>query len=81
MFQVDELMDNTASAAACYSKAMILLSFILEEASDLSLSPPFSLTPDNKKRIRIYIDKLQSHQSQFLKSQPPSKLFPDANTK
>ncbi|KAK7258408.1 hypothetical protein RIF29_23983 [Crotalaria pallida] len=58
----DEYMENKDSAAASYSKAMLLLSFIVEEAENLPLNPPFSLTADNKKRILQYILYLQSHQ-------------------
>ncbi|XP_062154872.1 serine/threonine-protein kinase ATG1a isoform X3 [Alnus glutinosa] len=57
---VDELMENKGSAMASYSKAMLLLSFVVGEATSLPLNPPFSLTPDNKKRIEQYIINLQS---------------------
>ncbi|XP_022757643.1 serine/threonine-protein kinase ATG1a-like [Durio zibethinus] len=62
---VDEYMENKGSAAASYSKAILLLSFIVGEAINLPLNPPFSLTPDNKKQIQTCINKLQTHQSQF----------------
>lgn len=71
-FQVDEYFQNKGSAAASYSKAMLLLSFIVEEATSLPLSPPFSLTADDKKRIQQYIVNLQSHQTHFLMSRPSS---------
>ncbi|KAF3439775.1 hypothetical protein FNV43_RR18053 [Rhamnella rubrinervis] len=73
---VDEYMENKGSAAAAYSKAMLLLSFIAGEATSLPLNPPFSLTPANKKRIQQYILNLHSHQTNFLKSQPSLKQIP-----
>ena len=54
-------MENRGKAAASYSKAMLLLSFIVGEAVNLPLNPPFSLTAANKKRILQYILNLQSH--------------------
>ncbi|GMI98495.1 autophagy-related protein 1a [Hibiscus trionum] len=78
---VDEYMRNKGSAAASYSKAMLLLSFIVGEAESLPLNPPFSLTPANKKRIQTYINNLQTHQSQFLTSAPFPKLSADVHTK
>ncbi|MBA0589773.1 hypothetical protein Gorai_018503 [Gossypium raimondii] len=78
---VDEYMRNKGSAAALYSKAMVLLSFIVGEAASLPLNPPFSLTPANKKRIQAYINNLQTHQSQFLTSAPFPKLSADFHTK
>ncbi|XP_050147030.1 serine/threonine-protein kinase ATG1a-like isoform X1 [Malus sylvestris] len=67
---VDEYMENKCSAEALYSKAMLLLSFIAGEATSLPLTPPFSLTPANKKRIQQYILNLESRRVNFLKSQP-----------
>lgn len=52
-------MNNRDKAAASYSKAMLLLSFIVGEAENLPLNPPFSLLADNKKRIVQYIRTLQ----------------------
>ncbi|KAK8711409.1 hypothetical protein V6N13_146691 [Hibiscus sabdariffa] len=78
---VDEYMRNKGSAAASYSKAMLLLSFIVGEAESLPLNPPFSLTPANKKRIQTYINNFQAHQSQFLTSAPFPKLSADVHTK
>ncbi|OMO82370.1 hypothetical protein COLO4_23061 [Corchorus olitorius] len=75
---VDEYMENRGSAAASYSKAMLLLSFIVGEAMSLPLNPPFSLTPANKKRLKTYINNLQCHQSQFLTSAPFPKLSADS---
>ncbi|KAK7294573.1 hypothetical protein RJT34_17462 [Clitoria ternatea] len=65
---VDEYMENKDRAAASYSKAMLLLSFIVGEAENLPLNPPFSLLAANKERILQYIHNLQSHKrssSQF----------------
>ncbi|MED6158647.1 hypothetical protein PIB30_034589 [Stylosanthes scabra] len=59
---VDEYMENRGRAAASYSKAMLLLSFIVGEAANLPLNPPFLLTAANEKRILQYILNLQSHQ-------------------
>ena len=82
LFQVDEHLENKGSAAASYSKAMLLLSFIVEEATSLPLKPPFSLTPDNKKRIQQYIANLHSHQTHFLMSQPsPTESLRDSLAK
>ncbi|XP_068315943.1 serine/threonine-protein kinase ATG1a-like isoform X2 [Pyrus communis] len=67
---VDEYMENKGSVEALYSKAMLLLSFIAGEATSLPLTPPFSLTPANKKRIQQYIQNLESRRINFLKSQP-----------
>ncbi|XP_041000279.1 serine/threonine-protein kinase ATG1a isoform X3 [Juglans microcarpa x Juglans regia] len=70
---VDEYMKNKERAAALYSKALLLLSFIVREATCLPLNPPFSLTDADKKRIQQYIINLQSHQSRCLVSQDPHK--------
>ncbi|KAK7349364.1 hypothetical protein VNO77_06679 [Canavalia gladiata] len=58
---VDEYMENSDGAAASYSKAMLLLSFIVGEAENLPLNPPFSLLAANKERILQYISNLQCH--------------------
>ncbi|KAK2649921.1 hypothetical protein Ddye_017410 [Dipteronia dyeriana] len=70
---VEEYMENKITASKLYSKSMLLLSFIVGEATSLQLNPRFSLTPANKKLIQSYIDKLQSRQSHFLMSQPSPK--------
>lgn len=80
-FQVDEYMENKASAEALYSKAMLLLSFITGEATSLPLNPPFSLTPANKKRIQQYILHLESRRINFLKSQPAPVQTPGSSAK
>ncbi|CAH8353421.1 unnamed protein product [Eruca vesicaria subsp. sativa] len=59
----EEYLNNKESAARLYKKAILLLSFIIEEAVTLPLSPPFSLTPDDKKRILYYISNLQHRRS------------------
>ncbi|CAJ2663214.1 unnamed protein product [Trifolium pratense] len=56
---VDEYMNNKDKSAASYSKAMLLLSFIVGEAENLPLNPPFSLLADGQKRIMQYIRNLQ----------------------
>ncbi|KAF2619814.1 hypothetical protein F2Q68_00041920 [Brassica cretica] len=59
----EEYLNNKESAARLYKKAILLLSFIIEEAVTLPLNPPFSLTPDDKKRILYYISNLQHRRS------------------
>uniref|UniRef100_A0A1J3HRS1 Serine/threonine-protein kinase ATG1 n=1 Tax=Noccaea caerulescens TaxID=107243 RepID=A0A1J3HRS1_NOCCA len=59
----EEYLNNKESAARLYKKAILLLSFIIEEAVTLSLNPPFSLTLDDKKRILFYISNLQHRRS------------------
>ncbi|KAL0714988.1 hypothetical protein Bca4012_021967 [Brassica carinata] len=59
----EEYLNNKESAARLYKKAILLLSFITEEAVTLPLNPPFSLTPDDKKRILYYISNLQHRRS------------------
>uniref|UniRef100_A0A6M2E762 Protein kinase domain-containing protein n=1 Tax=Populus davidiana TaxID=266767 RepID=A0A6M2E762_9ROSI len=67
---VDEYMENKGGADVSYSKAMLLLHFIAEEATSLPLKPPFSLTSGCRKRIQSYILNLQSHRSHFSMLQP-----------
>ncbi|XP_014521602.1 serine/threonine-protein kinase ATG1a isoform X2 [Vigna radiata var. radiata] len=57
---VDEYMENRDRASASYSRAMLLLSFLVREAENLPLNPPFSLIATNKERILQYIYTLQS---------------------
>lgn len=52
-------MNNKDKSAASYSKAMLLLSFIVGEAENLPLTPPFSLLADDQKRIVQYIRNMQ----------------------
>ncbi|KFK35382.1 hypothetical protein AALP_AA5G278000 [Arabis alpina] len=59
----EEYLNNKEIAATLYNKAILLLSFIIEEAMTLSLNPPFSLTLDDKKRILYYISNLQHRRS------------------
>ncbi|KAK1299229.1 hypothetical protein QJS10_CPB14g01660 [Acorus calamus] len=61
---VEELMDNMESAAALYTKAVRLLSFLLIEAPSLILNPPFSLTSSDRIRLRTYIEILNNRQGQ-----------------
>ncbi|CAI8607772.1 unnamed protein product [Vicia faba] len=56
---VDEYMNNKDKSAATYSKAILLLSFIVGEAENLPLNPPFSLLSNDHKRIEQYIHNLQ----------------------
>ncbi|KAJ6328887.1 hypothetical protein OIU77_010547 [Salix suchowensis] len=67
---VDEFVENKDGAVISYSKAMLLLHFITEEATYLPLNPPFSLTSANRKRIQSYIINLRSRRSHFSMSQP-----------
>ncbi|KAG5231548.1 kinase family protein [Salix suchowensis] len=67
---VDEFVENKDGADISYSKAMLLLHFITEEATYLPLNPPFSLTSANRKRIQSYIINLRSRRSHFSMSQP-----------
>ncbi|XP_021897280.1 serine/threonine-protein kinase ATG1a-like isoform X1 [Carica papaya] len=78
---VDELMDNKSSAAALYSKAMFLLSFIMGEAATLPLNPPLLLTLDSKKQIENFIMVLQSRQMHFLTSPRSTERSPKPLTK
>ncbi|XP_061996304.1 serine/threonine-protein kinase ATG1a [Rosa rugosa] len=78
---VDEYMENKGSAAALYTKAMLLLSFIAGEATSLPLSPPFYLAPANKKRVQQYMVNLESHRIKFLKPDPTPVQVKDSITK
>ncbi|URD72303.1 hypothetical protein MUK42_08642 [Musa troglodytarum] len=61
---VNEMMGNTESASSQYSKAVCLLCFLLVEAPSLVLSPPFSLTKSDRRRLRWYIEVLNNRQGQ-----------------
>lgn len=65
---VDEYMNNKDKSAESYSKAMLLLSFIVGEAENLPLNPPFSLLADDQKRIVQYICNLQFHKKSLTES-------------
>ncbi|XP_011042709.1 PREDICTED: serine/threonine-protein kinase ATG1-like [Populus euphratica] len=78
---VDEYMENKDAADNSYSKAMLLLHFIMEEATSLPLNPPFSLTPASRKRIKSYILKLQSRRSGFSMLQSFPEQSSDSLTK
>lgn len=69
---VDDHLGNRGSATAKYSKAMLLFSFIMREATSLPLNPPFLLTPDKKKQIEEFIAQLHDL-THFLLSQPSPK--------
>ncbi|KAJ4953921.1 hypothetical protein NE237_030753 [Protea cynaroides] len=72
---VDELMGNRSTAAVWYTKATVLLSFIVEEAMTLPLNPPFSLTAADEHRIRRYIVNLKTHQDQLPNTAMTPKMF------
>ncbi|XP_015888950.3 serine/threonine-protein kinase ATG1a [Ziziphus jujuba] len=78
---VDEFENKESAAAAAYTKAILLLSFIAGEAPSLPLNPQFVLTSANKSRIQQYIKNLQSHQTNLLKSQASLKQSLDAPKK
>ncbi|XP_061961061.1 serine/threonine-protein kinase ATG1a [Populus nigra] len=78
---VDEYMENKGGADNSYSKAMLLLHFIMEEATSLPLNPPFSLTPASRKRIKSYILNLQCRRSRFSMLQPFPEQSSDSLTK
>ncbi|KAL6659998.1 hypothetical protein ACP70R_002120 [Stipagrostis hirtigluma subsp. patula] len=47
----NEVLGQQNRSVALYSKAIILLTFILQEAAALPLNPPFFLSPSNQQRI------------------------------
>ncbi|TVU48573.1 hypothetical protein EJB05_08214 [Eragrostis curvula] len=57
----NEVLGHQSKSIALYSKAIVLLTFILQEAPVLPLNPPFSLSPSNQQRIHRYIANLKSH--------------------
>ena len=57
-------MGRRNGAVASYSKAITLLTFILEEASSVPLNPPFFLSSADQQRIHRYIINLQAHLNQ-----------------
>jgi len=71
--QAAEFLGNRENAAAVYSRALLLFSFILGEAPSLPLNPPFLLAPKNKQHILKYMKKLESHLSRSQMSQPSLK--------
>ncbi|XP_057464025.1 serine/threonine-protein kinase ATG1a isoform X1 [Actinidia eriantha] len=77
---VDEFMGNNDSAAVSYSKAMLLLLFLLGEAMSLPLNPTFSLTPADRKRIEGYLVNFESRHSHFKMSQASPKQSLDCFT-
>ncbi|KAF7051145.1 hypothetical protein CFC21_059418 [Triticum aestivum] len=54
-----ELLGCQNKSMALYSKAIILLTFILQEATALPLNPLFSLSPFNQQRIRSHLCSAQ----------------------
>lgn len=68
-------MEIRDRAAASYSKAMLLLSFIVAEAENLPLNPPFSLVATNKERISQYIHSLQSRKESSSESSSKKVLI------
>nr|XP_010934020.1 serine/threonine-protein kinase ATG1a isoform X1 [Elaeis guineensis] len=67
---VDEVRGQRSKAVASYSRAIMLLTFIMVEAVSLPLKPPFSLTPLDQQRIQRYIINLRgrlnkSHMAQL----------------
>ncbi|GJN30123.1 hypothetical protein PR202_gb18403 [Eleusine coracana subsp. coracana] len=57
----NEVLGHQSRSISLYSKAIILLTFILQEAPILPLNPLFSLSPSNQQRIHRYIANLKSH--------------------
>ena len=60
-FQANEVLGYRSKSMALYSKSIILLTFILQEAPTLTLNPPFSPSPSDEQRIHSYIANLKSH--------------------
>lgn len=60
-FQAKEVLGYQNRSVALYSKAIILLTFVLQEATNLPLNPPFSLSSSDQQRIHRYIANLRSH--------------------
>uniref|UniRef100_A0ACD5TTV1 Uncharacterized protein n=1 Tax=Avena sativa TaxID=4498 RepID=A0ACD5TTV1_AVESA len=56
-----ELSGSQSRSMGLYSKSIILLTFILQEATSLPLNPVFCLSPFNQQRIHRYIANLRSH--------------------
>ncbi|VAI25138.1 unnamed protein product [Triticum turgidum subsp. durum] len=54
-----ELLGCQSRSMALYSKAIILLTFILQEATALPLNPVFSLSPFNQQRIHSHLCSAQ----------------------
>jgi len=57
----NEVLGYRSKSMALYSKSIILLTFILQEAPTLPLNPPFSPSPSDQQRIHSYIANLKSH--------------------
>ncbi|XP_040377893.1 serine/threonine-protein kinase ATG1c-like isoform X2 [Oryza brachyantha] len=57
---VAEMMGKSTSAMVLYSKAVSMLRFLLIEAPSLALNPPLSLTRDDRRRLRTYIEAVNA---------------------
>ncbi|CAN6285904.1 unnamed protein product [Urochloa humidicola] len=57
----NEVLGHRSRSTALYSKSIILLTFIVQEAPLLPLNPPFSLPSSDQQRIHSYIANLKSH--------------------
>uniref|UniRef100_A0A0D9Z560 Protein kinase domain-containing protein n=1 Tax=Oryza glumipatula TaxID=40148 RepID=A0A0D9Z560_9ORYZ len=57
---VDEMMGKSASAMVLYSKAVSMLRFLLTEAPSLALNPALSLSRDDRRRLRTYIEAVNA---------------------
>ncbi|KAJ1299043.1 hypothetical protein BS78_01G501500 [Paspalum vaginatum] len=57
----NEVLGHQSRSTALYSKSIILLTFIVQEAPLLPLNPAFSLSLSDQQRIHRYIANLKSH--------------------
>ncbi|OQU93361.1 serine/threonine-protein kinase ATG1a [Sorghum bicolor] len=57
----NEVLGHQSRSTALYSKSIILLTFLVQEAPMLPLNPPLSLSPSDQQRIHRYIANLKSH--------------------
>ncbi|XP_042425661.1 serine/threonine-protein kinase ATG1a isoform X2 [Zingiber officinale] len=57
---VEELMGQLSKAAASYSKAITYLTFVMVEATQLPLNPPFSLSSSDRQRLCRYVSNLRT---------------------
>lgn len=53
-------MGQLSKAAASYSKAITYLTFVMVEATQLPLNPPFSLSSSNRQRLCWYVENLST---------------------
>ncbi|KAH7416127.1 hypothetical protein KP509_14G076800 [Ceratopteris richardii] len=61
---VDELMGNSTNAASAYSKAAVLLYFLLVEAVPLPIVPRLILGQTDRQRLWKYVELISSRTSQ-----------------